>query len=281
MRPESLGVIGLGAIGGSVAWQSALAGVRRVIGYSPRPAEAVAAAKAGAITEVATSVRQVTRHAEFVVIAAPPAATLVQLSAVAPDLTERGVFCTDVTSVKLAVVEHATRLGLGRWFAGSHPLAGTHRTGFEAAQPNRFSGAVVYVTPGAAGDDAAREIADFWAGVLGASPVILDPSVHDRLLAWTSHLPQAVASALAVTLARTGPAGMTYGSGARDTTRLAASSVEMWRDILLLNREAVLAAIDGMEDQLGVLRRALASGDVARLSQWLETGAAWRRGLGE
>jgi prephenate dehydrogenase len=111
--------------------------------------------------------------------------------------------------------------------------------------------------------------------------VTLDPRAHDQLLAWTSHLPQAAASALAVALARAGPSGVTYGTGARDTTRLAASSVEMWRDILLLNREAVLAAMDGLEDQLGGLRQALASANVAALTQWLEAGAAWRRGLGE
>lgn len=276
-----MGVIGLGAIGGSVAWQSALAGVRRVIGYSPKTTESVAAAKAGAITEVATTVRQVAKHADFVVIAAPPAATLLQLAAIAPDLVERKVFCTDVSSVKSPIVAHAERLGIGGWFAGSHPLAGTHRIGFGAARPNRFAGAVVYVTPGPSGDDAAREVADFWAGVLGASPVTLDPASHDRLLAWTSHLPQAAASALAVALARAGPPGVTYGTGARDTTRLAASSVEMWRDILLLNREAVLTAMDGLEDQLGGLRQALAAADIAALTQWLETGAVWRRGLGE
>lgn len=281
MRPESLGVIGLGAIGGSVAWQSALAGVRRVIGYSPLPAEAVAAAKAGAITEVATTVRQVSRHADLIVIAAPPAATMEQLAVIAPDVAARGIFCTDVSSVKAPVVARAVQLGIGRRFAGSHPLAGTHKTGFEAAQATRFSGALVYVTPGPDGEEAAREIADFWKGVLRANPVMLDAEAHDRLLAWTSHLPQAAASALAAALARSGPAGVTYGSGARDTTRLAGSSVEMWRDILLLNREALLAALEGLEDELGNLRRALAAGDAARLTLWLEQGASWRRGLGE
>ncbi|MBI4419575.1 MAG: prephenate dehydrogenase/arogenate dehydrogenase family protein [Gemmatimonadetes bacterium] len=279
MRPDTLGVIGLGAIGGSVAWQARLAGVRRVIGFSPAPAEGAAAAKAGAITEFATSVRGVVRQADFLVIAAPPAATLTQLRSVASELTARAAWCTDVSSVKGPVVRLAESLGLASRFAGSHPFTGTHQTGFSAARAGLFEGAIVYVSPLHHGDGAAREIADFWAGICGAEPVIMDAATHDRLLAWTSHLPQGAAVALAAALARSGPGGVTYGQGARDTTRLAASSVEMWRDVFLLNREAVLDALDGLEDSLGTLRRALASGDAKALTRWLEAGARWRREL--
>ena len=280
MRPDTLGVIGLGAIGGSVAWQAALAGVRRVIGYSPAPAEGAAAAKAGAVTEVATSVRSVVRRADLLVIAAPPAATLAQLRSVAAELGSRGALCTDVSSVKGPVVRLAESLGLASRFAGSHPFTGTHRSGFAAARAGLFEGAIVYVTPLERGDDAAREVADFWSGVYRADPVMMDAATHDRLVEWTSHLPQGTASALATALARWGPSGVTYGQGARDTTRLAASSVEMWRDVLLLNREAMLEALDGLEDSLGSLRRALAAGDTDALTRWLDTAARWRRELG-
>src|SRR6266850_7090409 len=191
MRPDTLGVIGLGAIGGSVAWQAARAGIPRVIGYSPIPAEGVAAAKAGAVTEVAAAVQKVVRQADLVVIAAPPAATLDQLRAIAPDIQKRGIWCTDVSSVKGPVVHLAESLGLRERFAGSHPLAGTHRSGFGAARADLLSRAIVYVTPLENGDAAAREIADFWAGVFGADPVTMSAEAHDALLAWTSHLPQA------------------------------------------------------------------------------------------
>ena len=281
MKPEFLGVIGLGAIGGSVAWQAARAGVPRIVGYSPVPAESAAAAKAGAITEIATSVRQVIRQADFVVIAAPPLAAMKQLRAIADDVKSRGIWSTDVSSVKGPIVRVAESLGLSARFAGSHPLAGTHRSGFAAARSDLFSGAVVYVTPIDGGEAAAREVADFWSAVLGAAPVSIAADVHDSLLAWTSHLPQVAASALAAALARSGPSGVTYGTGARDGTRLAASSVEMWRDILLLNRESVLRALDGLDDAIGSLRRALATGDEASLTTWLTGAAEWRRGLGE
>jgi prephenate dehydrogenase len=281
MRPDTLGVIGLGAIGGSVAWQAARAGIPRVIGYSPVPAEGVAAVKVGAVTEVATSVHKVAREADLIVIAAPPAASLDQLRAILPDLAGRSAWCTDVSSVKGPIARLAEELGLARCFAGSHPLAGTHRTGFQAARADLYSRAIVYVTPIPGGDTAAREIADFWSGVMDAAPVTVDPDTHDAMLAWTSHLPQAAASALAAALARSGPQGVTYGTGVRDGTRVAASSVEMWRDILLLNREPVLKALEGLEDALGSLRAALASADVDALSAWLDGAAQWRRGLGE
>ncbi|MBI4502407.1 MAG: prephenate dehydrogenase/arogenate dehydrogenase family protein [Gemmatimonadetes bacterium] len=281
MRPDTLGVIGLGAIGGSVAWQAARAGVSRIVGYSPAPAEGVAAAKAGAITEIATSARMVVRQSDFLVLAAPPAAAMDQLRSAAAEIRSRGIWCTDVSSVKGPIVRLAQSLGLAPHFAGSHPLAGTHRSGFDAARSDLFSGVIVYVTPVEQGDAAAREVEDFWSGVLGAHPVPMAAGAHDSLLAWTSHLPQVAASALAVALAASGPRGVTYGTGARDGTRIAASSVEMWRDVLLMNREPVLKALEGLEDSLGTLRHTLLSGDAAALTNWLANAAEWRRGLGE
>jgi prephenate dehydrogenase len=280
MRPDSLGVIGLGAIGGSVAWQAARAGVRRVIGFSLSPKEGAAAARAGAIHEVATSLRHVLERADLVVFAAPPAATIALLARWGRMLRDRGALMTDVTSVKRPVMAVAARHDLGAAFAGSHPFAGTHAQGFTAARPDLFRNAVVYVTAAAGGDRAAREVADFWEGVCEAQPVRLEADDHDRRMAATSHLPQVVASALAATLARQARHGRTVGPGARDTTRLAAGSIEMWRDLLVLNRDHVLAALDVLEDELGSLRRALADGDADQVAHWLAVGARWRRSVG-
>lgn len=277
MRPESLGVIGLGALGGSVAWKAAQAGVRRIVAYSPVPAEAVAALKAGAITEIADRPERVIRGADLVVLAAPPGATLNLLRDLHRHLRARPTLCTDVTSVKRPIMDLAASLGLADIFAGSHPLAGTHESGFAAAKPQRLDGALVYVTPLPGGEPAGREIADFWAHVCGASPVMCEAAEHDRIVAWTSHLPQAVASALAGALGRAGPRGVTYGPGARDTTRLAASNPALWHDVMLLNRQTLLEGLDAVEGELGRLRRALNTGDGDELLAWLEAARAWRR----
>lgn len=280
MHPHTLGVIGLGAIGGSVAWTASRNGVPRVVGYSTTPADGAAALRAGAIGEVLPNARRLVQQCDFIVLAAPPAATLGLLEDYAEDLRNREVWCTDVGSVKVPIVQLAEERRLMARFAGSHPMAGTHESGFGAARPDLFREAVVYVTPLAGGEAAAREVADFWVRVCGATPVMIDAARHDEALAWTSHLPQAVSSALAVACARFGPAGMSWGTGAQDATRLAAGNVEMWRDILLMNRGAVLAALERFEDTVGDLRQGLQAGDPAAVSAWLAQGVRWRRDLG-
>lgn len=280
MRPSSLTVIGLGAIGGSLAWQARLAGVPRVVGFSASRAEGIQALKASAITELADSAAKAVRGADLVVLAVPVQATLELIGRLRASL-ESAALLTDVCSVKSPVVARATAEGLGDRFAGGHPLAGTHASGFAAARPDRLRGCVVYVcdTGAPGGDQAARRVMSFWEQVLEAQPVLIDAVAHDRQLAWTSHLPQAVASALAKTLADHGLAGVSFGTGARDTTRLAASSPDLWLDILLANRAAVAEALEATESSLAGLRRLIASGDAEGLRQYLAAAQHFREGL--
>ena len=280
MRPSSLAVIGLGAIGGSLAWQARLAGIGRVVGYSPSRAEGVAALRAAAVSEIADSPARAVRGAELVVLAIPPGPTLDLIGRLAPAL-EPGAILTDVCSVKAPVMARAADCGLGDRFAGGHPLAGTHDSGFIAARPDRLRGCVVYVceSDSVEGPRAARGVMRFWQEILEAHPILIAADAHDRQLAWTSHLPQAVAYALAKSLADRQLGGVTYGTGARDTTRLAASSPDMWLDILLHNRTPLLEALSSVEMRLGELRRLLEAGDRRGLEQYLETAREFRRGL--
>jgi len=280
VRPSSLAVIGLGAIGGSLAWQARRAGVPRVVGFSPSRADGIEALRASAITELADSAPRATRDAELVVLAAPARDTLELIGRLQPSLAS-GAILTDVCSVKGPVLAIANAAGLGDRFAGGHPLAGTHASGFTAARPDRLRGCVVYVceTGAPGGDQAARAVMNFWEQVLEAQPVLIEASAHDRQLAWTSHLPQAVASALAKALGDRGLAGVSFGPGARDTTRLAASSPEMWLDILLYNRDPVIEALDAAEASLGELRRLVAAGDAVGLRRYLAVAQRFREGL--
>jgi prephenate dehydrogenase len=277
MLPGTLGIIGLGAIGGSIARQAS-AVVPRVVGFSRRPTEGVAAVRAGAVTDLAPSAAYVLRHADLVVLAVPPAAVLSLLTQARAQL-RAGAVCTDVCGVKAPLTRAAGRLGLAAAFAGSHPLVRSRRSGFGAAEARRFAGALVYVTPVGEEQDAAREVADFWATVLEAEPVVLDPAKHDAIVAWTSHLPRTVVLALTHALAAHGPRGVTYGPEAHEATRIADGDAALWGQTLLLNREAVLGALDRCEDSLGALRRALEDGDVMALGRWLDASAAWRRRL--
>lgn len=278
MKPTHLGIIGLGAIGGSLARQGKLAGVPTIVGWSPEPAERALAAQQGALDDAPARATDVARMSDLVILAAPPAANLAQLEAIVPHL-KPGALVTDVGSVKRGIVTRAESLGIGSRFAGSHPLAGTHRRGFDASRADLFRGAVVYVTPCSGGADAAREIAHFWKDVLGAEPVVLDAARHDAQLAATSHVPQVVASLLGDYLARHAPPGASFGTGATDTTRLAASDPALWTEILLMNRDEILPALRALEESLGTVERALEVGDAAALTAWLTRAATWRQRL--
>lgn len=279
MKPDTLGVIGLGAVGGSVAWQASLAGVKRVIGHSPVPKEGVAALKVGAVTEVEADIERVMRVSDLTVLALPPTVTLDILDQLAEVVLDRPGYSTDVASVKGPIVEKAGSLGLERHFAGGHPLAGSPYSGFAAARPDTFTGKVVYITPLENGDVAAAEVADFWKRVIGAEPVILGADAHDATLAWTSHLPQLATSILAATIARKGPKGVTYGRGATKATERAIGNVEMWKQIALMNKHEVLTALDVLMSETGRLVAAVESGDEERIQDVLEAGCQWREKL--
>ncbi len=280
MRPSSLAVIGLGAIGGSLAWQARLAGIGRVVGYTPSRGEGVAALRASAVSEIADSPARAVRGAELVILAVPPGPTLDLVGRLA-SMLEPGATLTDVCSVKAPVMARAAECGLGDRFVGGHPLAGTHDSGFSAARPDRLRGCIVYLCEGSSDESAraARGVMRFWEDVLEAQPIRIAAEAHDRQLAWTSHLPQAVAYALAKALADRQLGGVSYGSGARDTTRLAASSADMWLDILLQNRDLLNEALASVETRVGELRRLIQTGDRQGLEHYLETAREFRRGL--
>lgn len=249
-----------------------------MLGWSPEPLERVAAAQQGALDDAPSTAREVAARADLLVLAAPPAANLELLTTLAPRLPP-GALVTDVGSVKRAIVSTAQSLGIAPRFAGSHPLAGTERHGFEASRADLFVGAVVYVTPTAGGEDAAREVAHFWETVFGATPVLLDAARHDAQLALTSHLPQVVASLLGEYLRRHLPPGASLGSGVRDTTRLAAGEPGLWTEILMMNRDEVMPALRALDEPLGELRRALEARDAVAVRGWLQGASVWRRGL--
>lgn len=248
--------------------------------YSRAAGDVVEALKRGAITDAADSPQAAARNVAFVVLATPPSATLDLLDRAAPWLAP-GAVLSDVASVKVPVMDRARQVGLAGRFAGAHPLAGTHGTGFAAARPDLFRNAVVYVcsTGTTEGDTVARMVASFWEQVGQAQPVTIDAAAHDLQLAWTSHLPQAVASALAVSLSARALGGVSFGPGGRDTTRLAASDPDLWAEIFLANAGPVAEALARAGGTLEVLRALIAAGDAAGLRAFLAEGAAFRKGL--
>jgi prephenate dehydrogenase len=255
--PERLAVIGTGLICTSIAMAAARAGAS-VAGWDADPA--VTGRSAGlAGFRAAGSLGEAVVHADVVVVATPipTIAPLVAASlAHAPEAV-----VTDVGSVKTAVVAASLASAAagdeGRYVPG-HPMGGSERSGPEHASPSVVDGIVWAITPHPRSDAARVAQLETWVASLGARPIRLDPGRHDRLVAFVSHLPQVVSTAL-MSVAATEEAGepeilLFAAGGFRDLTRLAASDPSLWSDILLANRVAIADAIDLYTERLARLR---------------------------
>lgn len=269
-------IVGLGVMGGSVArGLAALPAPPRRTGWSPDEEERRAALAAGALDAVAPSWQDAVEDADLVVVAAPLSATC-DLMAPLGHRADPACVLTDVASLKEPVREAAVRAGLaGRW-VGSHPMCGSEASGFGASRADLFAGARVWtvVTPEVE-DGVERTVAALWRA-LGAEPLGTEAAEHDRIMARLSHLPQLASNALARTLREGGIAAGELGPGGRDATRLAASSPEMWRDLLAHARPELVAALRSLEGHVGTLVDLLEAGDVDSIADWMEGDRRWR-----
>lgn len=283
-RPVAAGhvsILGVGLLGGSLGLALRQRGLAaRVTGHVRRAESVAAVLAAGAADAATTDLAAAVRGAGLVVLCTPVAQMGGLVRALAPHLAP-GAVVTDVGSVKasvLAAVE-APLHAAGARFVGGHPMAGGEKTGVGAARAGLFDGAVCVVTPTPQTDPAAAEVVrGLWRGV-GARVLDLAAEEHDALVARTSHLPHALAFALArYVLDPAAPPWQAQlcATGFRDTTRIAAGSPALWRDILLANRAHVLAALDGLGAQLAELRAAVAAEDAAAVEDFLKEASARR-----
>jgi prephenate dehydrogenase len=268
---ERLAVIGVGLIGGSFA--AALkdrGGVRHVVGVGRGMANLQQARELGIIDSVASAADAV-RGADFILIATPVGQMEARLTEIAPFIAARAVI-TDGGSTKVDVVSAARRaLGVKvSQFVPAHPIAGSEKSGASAATADLFVGRRTVLTPIAenAPDTVAR-VREAWE-LCGASVVAMGASEHDTVLGITSHLPHVLAYALMHQVQSARQSRLLFdnaGSGFRDFTRLASGQSEMWRDILLSNRTALLSAMDGFAVSVAQLRTAIERGDGATLDR--------------
>lgn len=271
----SVGIVGLGLIGGSAARDLAAAGIP-VVGFDRDPDVLDTAVARGAIQTRAASPLELVAAVDVLLIAAPLDAALALLDVIAgSDAVNAGrTIVMDVGSTKKSIVDAANATSLRTCFVGAHPLAGDHRSGFDAARPELFRGKPVYLCPAAGTSEAVRQHAvSFWQ-LLGALPHVIDAAEHDALLAWTSHLPQAVSSAMAHALVAAGISHDQLGPGGRDATRLAASDPDLWTTILLDNAQHVSDALQQAGHTIDAFRRAIDARDHATLLRLLTQGRA-------
>jgi prephenate dehydrogenase len=279
-------VVGVGLIGGSFALALKKAGAARQVVGMGRSREALARAlELGIVDSITDSPEEAMAGADLVLLAAPVAQTGPILAQLLPWL-DIGTVITDAGSTKSDVVASA-RKALGakvKQFVPAHPIAGRESNGPDAALAELYQGKKTVITPlpeNDAGD--VGLVAAAWR-LCGAIIHTLTPEQHDRVFAAVSHLPHLLAFALVDDIANKAHADQLFqyaASGFRDFTRIAGSSPEMWRDISLANRDALLTELDAYLAQLTVLRGQLAASDGAGLERIYANAQRARRAWSE
>ena len=277
-------ICGVGLIGGSlalIAREKNLVG--RAVGLGRTLSNLELARKRGMIDLATQDPAEAARGADLVMLAVPIRTMPAVLGAMIPHLPPHAVI-TDVGSVKGWVVrELEPMLKPGMSLVAVHPIAGKEKTGADAADRELFVNRRVIVTPSATSTPAAIDkIEQLWRAT-GANVERMDPDSHDRILARASHLPQIVASALAASLKDErvgGKLAAEYGAGGlRDTTRLAASSAEMWRDICLTNRDAIVEALKTFGATFAEFQKMVEAGDEEKITALFDRGRTMRERL--
>jgi prephenate dehydrogenase len=271
---EKIGVVGLGLIGGSIAlaarqiWPTSL-----VIAVDNK--DVLETAMRLHAIDVAADDLIVLAEADIIVLAAPTLQNLALLDEL-DDHVRQPAVVTDTSSTKRAIVAAARALPPRFTFVGGHPLAGAARGGLEHARPDLFRGRPWLLTPTGDGSGKAMEKLTAFVQALGAEPRIIGVNAHDRLLAYLSHLPQLTASALMQVVGdEVRDEGLALaGRGLADTTRLASSPADIWRDIAATNADEIGPALDALIAVLTSLRRDLTTGE--ELTKVFDAAKEWR-----
>lgn len=271
-------IVGVGLLGASLGLALQASGTaRRITGVGRRQETLDTALALGAIHDTSLDLAEVAADSDCIVIATPASFVFDALDILRTG-TKPSVVILDVASTKSAICTHASRIWKGpRRFVGCHPMAGSEKSGPEHATANLYQNSVCFIEdrPEVA-PDALSLVRQLWERA-GARLVAVDPAHHDALLARTSHIPHIMATLLASSARGEGATREFTGNGFRDMTRLAEGSPEMWRDITLTNREAVMEGLEALRGQLNDFLTAVERSDAEALMKIFEDGQEARR----
>jgi prephenate dehydrogenase len=285
MHLQKITLAGVGLLGGSLGLacrQRHLA--CEVFGLVRRAASVGECDRLGVVTRATQDPAEAAADADLIVLCTPISQMKATLAPMLPAL-KAGAVVTDVGSVKGSVIQDLEPLVMaaGGHFVGSHPMAGAEKTGPAAARADLFADAICVVTPTPRSSLAAVErVEELWSAV-GGRPLRLGPDVHDELVSRSSHLPHVVAAGLAnyvLSPVHVEQQAWLCANGFRDTTRIASSPAEMWRDIVLANRKNLGRVLGVFIEDLQEFRHALEAEDVKTVEDYFEKARqrreAWR-----
>jgi prephenate dehydrogenase len=270
-----LAIIGVGLIGGSLARALREKGeVGEIVGIGRGEANLKRAVELGVIDRYTTDPCEGVRDADLVFLATPVCSIAVTVERIAPFLAP-GCVVTDGGSVKEGIVAPCERLmPAGTHFVGGHPIAGTEHSGVEASFASLYLGKRCILTPTElTAKDALAQVARMWEAA-GSEVILMDVLKHDRVVAAISHLPHMVAYSLVNAVEgydRFEESILKYSAGGfKDFTRIASSDPAMWRDIALMNRDALLEMMDSFGRYFAVLRSLVENGDGEGMRRFFE-----------
>ncbi|HEY5654090.1 MAG TPA: prephenate dehydrogenase [Pontiella sp.] len=279
-KPQNIAILGLGLMGASLALGLKKRGFSgRIIGYARREETRVLAVENSVVDAVFSDPAVAVREADIVVVCVP-IWTIAKLAEQIVPALKPGAVVTDVGSTKSELLKILDPIfkPFDAHFVGSHPIAGSEKTGISAGNPDLYEDRLTVVCPS---EDTPAEAGEtviwLWKSV-GSEVTEMSPDEHDAMLAATSHLPHMVAAALARSVADGDPAYKAdfCGTGFKDTTRVASGSADMWVDIIDTNRAALEFELDRFHEELQGLIKILRSGKSDDIRMWLEEAAADR-----
>ena len=279
---ERIAINGVGLIGGSLARALKEKNiVGEIVGVGRNEERLQRAQKEGIIDSYAAHLDATLGEVEVVVVATPVGMIVDLIKRMIPFL-KQGTIITDVGSVKKEIVREVEQfMPTTLHFVGAHPIAGTENSGFEASFGTLFENRTCILTPVSTTDSqAVAKVTDLWSRV-GSHVVSMDCDRHDEILAAVSHLPHVVAYGMVNCLLKKEGFEqiiLSFSAGGfKDFTRIAASHAEMWRDIILMNREKVLPVIELFQDYLDELKEAIEKGDGETLYTEFQKSRTFRR----
>ncbi len=253
---KTVAIIGMGLIGGSLGQALRKSRRYRVLGIARKPSTLLEARRRGAIDQGSTNLKDV-YQADIIVIATPVSQIVPITKQIKLSLKE-GAIVTDVGSVKSPIISGISK---SIHFIGAHPLAGSHKTGVQAANANLFQGATCVIVPPARGSIA--PILELWR-TAGAKPRIMSAAAHDRAVALISHLPHVLAHAMVHAVLGQARLIPLLAGSFRDVTRVASSDAQQWMEILNANTIEVKRAIARFEKELVVIKKKLGHAELGK-----------------
>ncbi len=283
MKDAQITLVGLGLMGGSLAMRLKQDQTCRVVVALLRREDAAREAESlGVVDRATTNPANALRDADIVIFGTPVRILLKQLHTFA-DFYKSGAVITDMGSTKRAIAAEMSKLPPRVYPVGSHPMCGKEVAGLSAAEATLYQDATWIISPLSRTPQGAIKILRELALSLGARPLRLEPDRHDKLTAAISHAPYLLSAGLVLAAQTVADEDETLwkvaASGFRDTSRIAASDVNMMMDILLTNKDAASDMLQRIQQQLNALVQALSTDDEDALHSLLQTAAAQRRAL--